>query len=87
MQFWMGVDDDREVAKAKVAGSMQAFYKLPFASFEKYTPYGTPAEIAEYIAPYIEAGCESINMVIADEPDAILERSLAVQEALRRVTA
>jgi probable F420-dependent oxidoreductase len=87
MQFWMGVDDDREVAKAKVAGSMQAFYKLPFASFEKYTPYGTPAEIAEYIAPYIEAGCESINMVIADEPDAILDRSLAVQDALRRVTA
>jgi len=26
----------------KVGGSMQAFYKLPFEAFEKYTPYGTP---------------------------------------------
>jgi probable F420-dependent oxidoreductase len=84
MQFWMGVDDDRDEARAKVAASMQAFYKLPFESFERYTPYGTPAEIAEFVAPYVEAGCGWINMVIADAPDAVIERSIAVRDALRK---
>ena len=85
MQFWMGVDADRATAREKVAGSMQAFYRIPFEKFEKSTPYGTPAEIAEFIAPYIEAGCAHINMVVADAPEAVLEKSLAVREALEQV--
>jgi probable F420-dependent oxidoreductase len=82
MQFWMGVDDDEALARRKVAESMQAFYRLPFEQFERYTPYGPPAKIAEFLAPYIEAGCEHVNFVIADSPDVVLERALAVQEAL-----
>jgi alkanesulfonate monooxygenase SsuD/methylene tetrahydromethanopterin reductase-like flavin-dependent oxidoreductase (luciferase family) len=85
MQFWMGVDDDKAAARAKVAGSMQAFYRIPFESFERYTPYGTPKEIAENIAPYVEAGCEWLNFVVADAPEATLERALAVRDALRDV--
>jgi alkanesulfonate monooxygenase SsuD/methylene tetrahydromethanopterin reductase-like flavin-dependent oxidoreductase (luciferase family) len=87
MQVWMGVDADRETARKKVAGSMEAFYRIPFAGFEKYTPYGTPEEVAEFIAPYIEAGCEHLNFVAADAPDAVLERSLAVRDALRKICA
>jgi alkanesulfonate monooxygenase SsuD/methylene tetrahydromethanopterin reductase-like flavin-dependent oxidoreductase (luciferase family) len=85
MQVWMGVDADRAQAREKVAGSMQAFYKIPFEGFEKWTPYGTPAEVAEFIAPYVEAGCEHFNFVMADAPEAILERSLAVREELRKL--
>ncbi len=83
MQFWMGVDKDRAAAREKVAGSMQAFYRLPFEAFEKYTPFGTPEEIAAFLAPYVEAGCEWMNFVVADAPEAVLERSLAVADALR----
>jgi alkanesulfonate monooxygenase SsuD/methylene tetrahydromethanopterin reductase-like flavin-dependent oxidoreductase (luciferase family) len=85
MQFWMGVDSDKSAAKAKVGGSMTAFYQLPFEAFEKYTPYGSPEEIAEFIAPYVEAGCEWLNFVVADAPDAVLERAVAVRDALRRI--
>jgi alkanesulfonate monooxygenase SsuD/methylene tetrahydromethanopterin reductase-like flavin-dependent oxidoreductase (luciferase family) len=85
MQFWMGVDGDKATAREKVGGSMQAFYRLPFESFERYTPYGTPAEIAEFIAPYVEAGCRWVNFVIADAAEATLERALSVQEELRRI--
>jgi alkanesulfonate monooxygenase SsuD/methylene tetrahydromethanopterin reductase-like flavin-dependent oxidoreductase (luciferase family) len=85
MQLWMGVNSDRDAARAKVAGSMEAFYRIPFAGFEKYTPYGTPAEIAEFIAPYIEAGCEHLNFVVADAAEAVLERSLAVRDALLKI--
>lgn len=87
MQFWMGVDDDRARARDKVAASMTAFYRLPFENFERYTPYGTPGEIAEFIAPYVEAGCRWLNFVVADAPEATLERSLAVRDALRKICA
>jgi alkanesulfonate monooxygenase SsuD/methylene tetrahydromethanopterin reductase-like flavin-dependent oxidoreductase (luciferase family) len=82
MQFWMGVDADRAAARAKVAPSMQAFYQLPFESFERYTPYGTPREIADFIAPYVETGCRWLNFVIADAPEATLDHALAVRAAL-----
>jgi hypothetical protein len=85
MQFWMGVDKDKAAARTKVAGSMQAFYRIPFEQFERYTPYGTPDEIAEFIAPYIEAGCEWLNFVVADAPEATLELALAVRESLQKM--
>ncbi len=85
MQFWMGVDDDEALARRKVAESMQAFYRIPFEQFERYTPFGSPAKIAEFVAPYVEAGCAHINLVIADAPDAVLDKALAVQSALRAI--
>lgn len=85
MQVWMGVDEGRDAAKQKVADSMQAFYKLSFEAFEKYTPYGTPAEVAEFIAPYVEAGCRHVNFVVADHPDAVLERAASVRDALAKI--
>ncbi len=87
MQFWMGVDADRTKAREKVAGSMQAFYRLPFESFEKYTPYGTPDEIAAFIAPYVELGCRWVNFVIADATEAALAHAVAVRDALRAACA
>jgi alkanesulfonate monooxygenase SsuD/methylene tetrahydromethanopterin reductase-like flavin-dependent oxidoreductase (luciferase family) len=85
MQVWMGVGRDREVAKQKVGSSMQAFYQLPFTAFEKWTPYGTPEEIAEFLAPYVEAGCRWFNFVIADAADATLEHTVAVRDALKKL--
>jgi alkanesulfonate monooxygenase SsuD/methylene tetrahydromethanopterin reductase-like flavin-dependent oxidoreductase (luciferase family) len=85
MQVWMGIDADKAVARQKVGGSMQAFYQLPFESFERYTPYGPPEEIAEFLAPYVEAGCRWLNFVVADAPEAVLERSVAVRDALRKI--
>lgn len=87
MQFWIGVDDDRDVARAKVSASMEGFYRIPFDRFERYTPYGTPEQIAEFIMPYVEAGCGHVNFVTADAPEATLERTLAVREALRKMCA
>jgi alkanesulfonate monooxygenase SsuD/methylene tetrahydromethanopterin reductase-like flavin-dependent oxidoreductase (luciferase family) len=87
MQVWMGVDTDRAKAKQKVSGSMEAFYRLPFSAFERYTPSGTPEEIAEFIAPYVEAGCEWLNFVIADAAEATLEHAVAVRDALRKICA
>ena len=34
---------------------MEAAYALPFDRFERYTPCGPPAAIAEALAPYLAA--------------------------------
>ena len=41
-QPWVGVADSRDEARARVGLAMEAFYKVPFEQFERYTPYGTP---------------------------------------------
>lgn len=62
LQAWCGVGKDRAEARERVAKGMESFYRLPFEAFEKYTPYGTPDEIAEFFRGYTEVGCTSFNL-------------------------
>ena len=43
---------------------MEAFYQLPYERFEKWSPFGTPEEIADFLQPYMEAGCSLFNLII-----------------------
>ena len=53
-QPWVGLDrKDSGAAHTAVKDGMEAFYRIPFEKFERYTPSGTPAEVAEQLAPYI----------------------------------
>ena len=63
MTFWCGFGRDREEARDRVAPAMEALYHVPFERFERYTPHGTPAEVAAFVAPYLEAGCSSVSFV------------------------
>jgi alkanesulfonate monooxygenase SsuD/methylene tetrahydromethanopterin reductase-like flavin-dependent oxidoreductase (luciferase family) len=63
MQVWCGLADSKEAARACLAPAMQAFYQLPFERFERYCPYGTPDDVAEFLLPYIEAGCAEFNLI------------------------
>lgn len=73
MQVWCGLDGRRPVARDRLAEAMQAFYGLPFERFERYCPYGSPEDIAEFLAPYVEAGCTEFNLIpqAADSGEAI----------------
>ncbi len=62
MQLWVGVNDNKDRARELVAKGMQDFYKMPFEAFEKYSPYGTAEEIAEFLMPYAENGCKLFNI-------------------------
>ena len=42
---------------------MQDFYQMPFEPFERYSPYGTPGQVAEFLHPYVEAGCSTFNLI------------------------
>jgi alkanesulfonate monooxygenase SsuD/methylene tetrahydromethanopterin reductase-like flavin-dependent oxidoreductase (luciferase family) len=68
MQVWCGIAESKETARACVAPAMQAFYQIPFERFERYCPYGTAADVAESLAPYVAAGCTEFNL-IPQSPD------------------
>jgi alkanesulfonate monooxygenase SsuD/methylene tetrahydromethanopterin reductase-like flavin-dependent oxidoreductase (luciferase family) len=63
LNVWCGFGTTRESARTHVASQMQAFYQVPFEPFEKYSPYGTPEDVAEFLHPYIEAGCSTFNVI------------------------
>jgi alkanesulfonate monooxygenase SsuD/methylene tetrahydromethanopterin reductase-like flavin-dependent oxidoreductase (luciferase family) len=73
MQVWCGVGKNREAAREQVASAMERMYRLPFASFERYVPFGTAAEVAERLREYAAVGCRSFNLVpcTSDPAEAI----------------
>jgi alkanesulfonate monooxygenase SsuD/methylene tetrahydromethanopterin reductase-like flavin-dependent oxidoreductase (luciferase family) len=84
MQFWVGVDDDRHAARERLAQAMQDFYRVPYQRFEKYSPYGTPAEIAEFLVPYRDAGCRLFNiMPVAGSEEAGIAAVAEIARLLR----
>jgi alkanesulfonate monooxygenase SsuD/methylene tetrahydromethanopterin reductase-like flavin-dependent oxidoreductase (luciferase family) len=82
-QPWVGFGDTREAAREQVATAMRRFYGLPFEAFEKYTPYGSPADVAEALAPYVTAGVREFDMSLCSaDPDAAIEMAGEVKRLL-----
>ena len=63
LNVWCGFGRTREAAREPLATAMQAFYQMPFEPFERYSPCGTPEDVAEFVSPYIEAGCSAFNVI------------------------
>jgi alkanesulfonate monooxygenase SsuD/methylene tetrahydromethanopterin reductase-like flavin-dependent oxidoreductase (luciferase family) len=63
LNVWCGFGPTREAARQQLAPQMQAFYQMPFEPFERYSPYGTPQDVAEFLSPYVEAGCTAFNVI------------------------
>ena len=63
LNVWCGFGPKREAARGPLAAQMQRFYQMPFGPFERYSPYGTPEHIAEFLSPYIDAGCSAFNVI------------------------
>ncbi|HEX2819350.1 MAG TPA: LLM class flavin-dependent oxidoreductase [Streptosporangiaceae bacterium] len=84
MQLWCGLADSKEAARACLAPAMQAFYQLPFERFERYCPYGTAADVAEFLTPYLDAGCTEFNL-IPQSPDC--DQAMAGTAAVKRLLA
>ena len=85
MQVWCGIADDRAEARRLLSTAMEGFYQIPFDRFERYSPFGTPGEIADFLAPYVEAGCTTFNL-IPQSPDVetVVEGAAEVRRLLSR---
>jgi alkanesulfonate monooxygenase SsuD/methylene tetrahydromethanopterin reductase-like flavin-dependent oxidoreductase (luciferase family) len=62
MHAWCGFGPSRESATDRVARTMEAFYRVPFDKFDRYTPRGTPQDVAEALLPYVHAGCTDLDL-------------------------
>ena len=84
VQMWIGIDDDRARARARLAKGMERFYRVPFERFEKYSPYGTPAAVAEALAAYRDAGCRLFNLMpVAADPETGIAAVAEIKRLLR----
>ena len=85
LNVWCGFAATREAAREPLATQMRDFYQMPFEPFERYSPYGTPADVAEFLSPYVEAGCSAFNVIpcASDDESAIA----AVGELRAQLTA
>lgn len=63
MQVWCGIGSDPAQGRASLAPTMEGMYNVPFERFERYSPCGTPDTIAEFLAPYVAAGCRTFNLL------------------------
>ncbi|HTW20471.1 MAG TPA: LLM class flavin-dependent oxidoreductase [Mycobacteriales bacterium] len=63
LNVWCGFAPKRAAARGFVSAQMQAFYQMPFEPFERYSPYGSPTEVAEFLIPYVDAGCSAFNLI------------------------
>jgi len=85
LQLWIGVGDTNYEARSHVARGMEKFYHVPFAKFERYSPFGTPQAIADYLSPYVEAGCRTFNISPRGPSDEYCIEALAsVAEKLKQ---
>jgi alkanesulfonate monooxygenase SsuD/methylene tetrahydromethanopterin reductase-like flavin-dependent oxidoreductase (luciferase family) len=82
MQVWCGLADSKEAARACLAPAMEAIYRLPFERFEKYCPYGTADDVAEFLTPYVAAGCTAFNLIPQSPHE---EQAIAGVAAVKRL--
>ncbi len=70
LNVWCGFGATTEAARVPLAAQMQDFYQMPFEPFERYSPYGPPEQVADFLRPYIDAGCRRFNVIpCADDVD------------------
>lgn len=83
LQIWVGIDGDRERARSRLARGMEDFYRTPFSSFEKYSAWGSPQQVADFLRPYRDAGCRLFNiMPLAPNEAAGVEAVAEIKQRL-----
>ena len=83
LNAWVGFGADRAAAERRVARTMERAYGLDFERFERYVPRGAPADVAEALQPYVDAGCRQFNIVPEGESlEACVEAVAAVKALL-----
>ncbi|MFN0093630.1 MAG: LLM class flavin-dependent oxidoreductase [Dehalococcoidia bacterium] len=85
LQPWCGIATTKAAARERVATGMENLYRIPFKRFERFTPYGTPAEVAAFFRPYVAAGACHFNMSAQTETwEEAVEGVAEVRRLLKR---
>jgi alkanesulfonate monooxygenase SsuD/methylene tetrahydromethanopterin reductase-like flavin-dependent oxidoreductase (luciferase family) len=88
LNVWCAFGPDRREARARLAEEMASGYGIPFERFEKWCPVGDPESVAEFLLPYVKAGCRSFNLLARGaSPRHIIDGVAAVGQFLRNAAA
>jgi alkanesulfonate monooxygenase SsuD/methylene tetrahydromethanopterin reductase-like flavin-dependent oxidoreductase (luciferase family) len=83
LQVWVGFGSSPEEATPALAGEMEGLYRLPFEKFDRYSPRGTPEDVASALAPFVAAGCRTFNLIPAgDDMFAVVDAAAEVRRLL-----
>lgn len=83
LTVWVGFGDDRAEGEQVVAQMMESVYQLPFDRFRRHVPCGTPSEVADALAGYVDAGCTSFTLIArAADPAAAVDAAAEVKRLL-----
>ena len=83
LSVWCGLDSAEHKAGALLAGTLERLYGRPYEEFRHLTFAGEPAQVAEALFAYIEAGCNDFSLLVAAEsPDAAVGHAAALRHHL-----
>lgn len=83
INVWCGLDTEPARARELLAQRLETLYHLPFGRFERLAPAGTPAHVAEWLAPFVAAGAAHVTLIpAASSPEAGIEHVAAVRAEL-----
>lgn len=84
LNIWVGLGTDAASARAALGERMSSLYNLPPEKFQHISAAGTPEDVAEFIAPYVEGGARTITLIpVAATAEQAVELSGKVRERLR----
>lgn len=64
LNVWCGSGATTGEARSYLAPAMETFYGMPYERFERWSPAGRPRDVADFVAPYVDAGCTLINLIM-----------------------
>ena len=83
LNVWCGLAANRDRANVAVASAMQELYQLPYAAFERWSPAGVPDDVADFLTPYLDAGCATFNLIACgDDTDTVIDMAARVRMLL-----
>lgn len=88
LQVWAGFGSSPSTARPLLAAAMETLYQTPFEKFERTTPYGTPADVAAFLADFVAVGCREFNIIpVAATAQESIESVAEVRRLLRSSVA
>jgi alkanesulfonate monooxygenase SsuD/methylene tetrahydromethanopterin reductase-like flavin-dependent oxidoreductase (luciferase family) len=77
LNVWCGLGEDPADGREHLAAAMTAMYGLPFEAFERWSPSGSPEDVAAFLAPYVDAGARDLNLICPGPDRAAVRRRVA----------
>ncbi|WP_196781002.1 LLM class flavin-dependent oxidoreductase [Nocardioides sambongensis] len=83
LNIWVGLGEDAASARAALGQQMSSLYNLPPEKFQHISAAGTPDDVADFIAPYVEGGARTITLIpVAESPETAIQLSGQVRDRL-----